>query len=124
MAEKDLENRVSSLETNFAVFVQEMRDFKDEMRDFKAEMRQQNEMRAAEISALRQQHSADMQELRTEIKSTLKHIQIVTITTIIGVVTIAATFIGFSLSNKNDNSAPVQTPTSQTLQIQTAEKTE
>ena len=82
MAEKDLETRVSSLEKNFEVFVQEMRDFKDEMRDFKAEMRQQNEMRAAEIARvdakieqLREQrekdnakHEADIKELNQKIE--------------------------------------------------------
>ena len=66
----DLENRVSSLETKFDMFMEEMRDFKNEMR-------QQNEMRAAEIARvdakiekLREQreednakHAADMKAL-------------------------------------------------------------
>ena len=36
------------------ILAQEMKDFKDEMRDFKQEMRQQNEMRRAEITEIRQ----------------------------------------------------------------------
>ena len=35
-------------------FKEEMREFKGEMRDFKEEMRQQNEMRHAEITEIRQ----------------------------------------------------------------------
>jgi len=35
-------------------FKEEMRDFKTEMRDFKNEMRKQNEMRANEITEMRQ----------------------------------------------------------------------
>ena len=96
MAEKDLENRVSSLETKFEVFVQEMRDFKEEMRDFKTEMRQQNEMRAAEIRELREQrekdnakHDADIKELNQKIDDKFDKLssQMVTmsITTILGV---------------------------------------
>ena len=47
------DNRLTTLETNFAVFVQEMRDFKEEVKDFKQELRQQNEMRANEIAEVR-----------------------------------------------------------------------
>ena len=82
MAEKDLETRVSSLEKNFEIFVQEMRDFKDEMRDFKAEMRQQNEMRAAEIARvdakieqLREKHDADIKELNQKIDEKISKIE-------------------------------------------------
>ena len=48
------ESRLTTLETNFAVFVQEMKDFKEEMKDFKNETRQQNAMRANEIAEIRQ----------------------------------------------------------------------
>ena len=41
-----VENKVTSLETKFDMFMQEMRDFK-------TEMRQQNQMRAAEIREIR-----------------------------------------------------------------------
>ena len=34
------ESRLTTLETNFAVFVQEMKDFKEEMREFKSEVRE------------------------------------------------------------------------------------
>lgn len=46
-----MENRLTTLETNFAVFVQEMKDFKDEMKDFRKEMRDRDNQRHAEIQA-------------------------------------------------------------------------
>lgn len=45
------ESRLTTLETNFAVFVQEMKDFKDEMKDFRKEMRDRDNQRHAEIQA-------------------------------------------------------------------------
>ena len=47
------ESRLTMLETNFAVFVQEMKDFKEEMREFKSEVRNKDNQRAAEITELR-----------------------------------------------------------------------
>ena len=48
------ESRLTTLETNFAVFVQEMKDFKEEMKDFKNEVRNKDNQRAAEMSEIRQ----------------------------------------------------------------------
>ena len=45
--------RISNLEKNFAVFVQEMKDFKEEMKDFKNEMRDRDNRRADEIAEIR-----------------------------------------------------------------------
>lgn len=45
------ESRLITLETNFAVFVREMKDFKDEMKDFKQEMRDRDNQRHSEIQA-------------------------------------------------------------------------
>lgn len=51
--EQKFENRLTTLETNFAVFVQEMKDFKEEMRSFKEEMKEfKVEMRANYAEAL------------------------------------------------------------------------
>ena len=47
-----IQSRVSSLETKFEMFMQEMRDFK-------TEMRQQNEMRANEIRDLQRKHDEE-----------------------------------------------------------------
>ena len=57
----NVENRVTSLETKFEMFI-------DEMRDFKTEMRQQNEMRANEI-----------REIRTSIDNMGKHVRNLTV---------------------------------------------
>ena len=54
-----VENRLTTLETNFAVFVQEMKDFKDEMKDFRQEMRDRDNRRAEEIAEIR----ADIKEI-------------------------------------------------------------
>ena len=66
----DVESRVSSLEKNFEVFMQEMRDFKDEMKDFRREMRDRDNQRAAEIARtdakiekLREQREKDMKAI-------------------------------------------------------------
>ncbi|MBQ7705463.1 MAG: hypothetical protein IJT73_08575, partial [Selenomonadaceae bacterium] len=137
MAEKDLESRVSSLETNFAVFVQEMRDFKDEMRDFKAEMRQQNEMRAAEIARTdakietsREKHDADIKELNQKIDDKFdklsNQIHTTAIATILGVGAIVVAVMGFAwaIFTPDKTEPPVQTPPAATAQIQTADNAE
>ena len=49
----NFENRLTTPETNFAVFVQEMKDFKAEMKDFKQEMRDRDNRRAAEAEEIR-----------------------------------------------------------------------
>lgn len=96
MEEKNLENRIGSLETKFEVFVQEMRDFKDEMRDFKTEMRDRDNQRAAEIRELRQQrekdnakHDAAMVEVNKKIDDKFDKISnqivIMSVSTILGV---------------------------------------
>lgn len=68
----DVENRVSSLETKFDMFIAEMRDFKNEMR-------QQNAMRAAEIARtdakiekLREQREKDNAKHEAEMKAIAK----------------------------------------------------
>ena len=52
LTQQDIINAQTSAKID--ILAQEMKDFKDEMRDFKNEMRQQNAMRAAEISEIRQ----------------------------------------------------------------------
>ena len=95
-----LDSRLTTLETNFAVFVQEMKDFKQsikesndnlkaEMQDFKQEMRQQNEMRAAENEEIRQSireiyqtTDAKIAEIRNSIDSMGKNVRNVSYTAI------------------------------------------
>ena len=48
------ESRLTTIETNFAIFVQEMKDFKEEMKDFKQEMRNKDNQRVTEMTEIRQ----------------------------------------------------------------------
>ena len=87
------DNRLTTLETNFAVFVQEMRDFKEEVKDFKQEMRQQNEMRAAEKKEIRDSikeiyktTDSKIAKIESNIQSMTHHIQILTITAMGGII--------------------------------------
>ena len=57
------ESRLTTLETNFAVFVQEMKDFKEEMREFKGEVR----------------------EFKTEMQALGKHVQNISIAAFVGI---------------------------------------
>ncbi len=82
----NIDSRVSTLETTFKMFMQEMRDFK-------TEMRQQNQLRAEELREMRQKHDADMREIRTSIDGMGKHVRNLSVATIIGVGTIAITVV-------------------------------
>ena len=56
------DERLTSLESKFEMFV-------DEMRDFKIEMRDRDNQRANEIQELRQKHDADIKEINARIES-------------------------------------------------------
>ena len=79
-----VENKVTSLETKFDMFMQEMRDFK-------TEMRQQNQMRAAEI-----------REIRASIDGMGKHVRNLTVAAMVGMgtMTIAGIAIAISIALK------------------------
>ena len=111
------DERLNTLETTFKMFMQEMRDFKTEMRDFKTEMRNRDNQRAEELREIRQRqdaiqakhdadfraaqekHDADMKEMREDIKGTLRHIQNLTIASMVGIGAIAVATWVFVLSN-------------------------
>ena len=76
----NVENRVTSLETKFEMFI-------DEMRDFKTEMRQQNEMRAAEI-----------REIRSSIDDMGKHVRNLTVAVMVGMGTMTLAGIAIVIS--------------------------
>ena len=76
----NVENRVTSLETKFEMFI-------DEMRDFKSEMRQQNEMRAAEI-----------REIRSSIDDMGKHVRNLTVAAMVGMGTMTLAGIAIVIS--------------------------
>ena len=63
------ESRLTTLETNFAVFVQEMKDFKDEMKDFKNEMRDRDNRRADEIATLNARIDEKFERILNQIQT-------------------------------------------------------
>lgn len=107
-----LEGRVSTLEITVERLSQKVDDFIGEMRDFKTEMRRQNEMRAAEISELRQKQDADMKEIRStfekmnekfdkmneKIDGMNKHVSNLTITAMVGIGAMSVAVVGFTIS--------------------------
>lgn len=86
-----VENKVTSLETKFDMFMQEMRDFK-------AEMRQQNQMRAEEIREIR----ASINGMGNRIDDMGKHVRNLTVAAMVGMgtMTIAGIAIAISIALK------------------------
>ena len=95
----NFENRLTTPETNFAVFVQEMKDLKAEMKDFKQEMRDRDNRRAAEAEEIRNDikeiyktTDAKIQALDgkiLEIRQSVQTMQNQNVVVIIGVIAIA-----------------------------------
>ena len=100
--------RISSLETKFEMFMQEMRERDkiraEEMQDFKNEMRTQNLLRAKEFSELskkqekaQEKHDADIKEINTRIdekfERLLSQIQNMAIAAVVGVGAVVAAVV-------------------------------
>ena len=83
----NVENRVTSLETKFEMFI-------DEMRDFKSEMRQQNEMRAAEIREIR----SSINGIQNRIDDMGKHVRNLTVAAMVGMGTMTLAGIAIVIS--------------------------
>ena len=64
----EIQMKLAMQDAKFAIFVQEMRDFK-------TEMRQQNQMRAEEIREIRQDMKAMQANLDAKIDSMGKHVR-------------------------------------------------
>ncbi len=104
--ERDTERRITTLETNVNNLI-------TELRDFKTEMRQQNQMRAEELRELRQRqdaaqdrHNAEMKEMREDIKGALRHIQGLTIASMVATGAIAIATWAFVLTNAYNDLPP------------------
>ncbi|MBR1806404.1 MAG: hypothetical protein IJ774_08485 [Selenomonadaceae bacterium] len=97
----NIEARVSSLEATFKTFMDEMRD--------------RDNQRATDMRELRQKHDEDMKEMRADIKSSLKHIQNLTIAAMVGIGAITAATWAFMWStSQNTYQQVVQPPPAQT----------
>ena len=119
------DERLNTLETTFKMFMQEMRDFKTEMRDRDnqraEEIRNRDNQRAEELREIRQRqdaarekHDVDMKEMREDIKGTLRHIQNLTIASMVGIGAIAVATWVFVLSNVRYDPPP---PPAQITQV-------
>lgn len=111
----EVQAKLTVQDEKFNTLIRELHDFKEEMRDFKTEMRQQNQMRAEELRELRQrqdamqaQHNADMKELREDIKGALRHIQGLTIASMVGIGAIAIATWVFVLTDARNEMPPAQ----------------
>lgn len=121
----DLENRIDKLETRQNQIENKVDVLATKVDMFIQEIRQQNQMRAAEIAELRQQHNADMKAVNEKIDAKFdnitKEIRGMAVTTILGVGAIVAAVMGFAWAVFTPgNSAPVQIqqPPAQTAQVQ------
>ncbi len=79
---------------------------------FMNELQQQRE----DIRRMNEQHNADMREIREDIKGALKHIQGLTIATMVGIAAIAVGVLGFMWSSTR-NTAPPAPPPAQSAQV-------
>ncbi|MBQ6298657.1 MAG: hypothetical protein IJK81_13415 [Selenomonadaceae bacterium] len=105
------EERLSSLEAKFESFMQEVHDMRQEMRD-------RDNRRAAEIAELRQRQDAMQAQHNAEVKGALKHIQNLTIASMVGIAAIAGATWAFMWSSTR-NETPPQSPPAQTAQAAT-----
>ena len=85
--ERDVERRITTLESNVNNLI-------EELRDFKTEMRQQNQMRAEELRDLQNRHDSDMREMNKKIDDKFdklsEQIHTMTIAAVVGFGAIAA----------------------------------
>ena len=92
--ERDVERRITTLESNVNNLI-------EELRDFKTEMRQQNQMRAEELrdlqsrqDAAQEKHDSDMREMNKKIDDKFdklsEQIHTMTIAAVVGFGAIAA----------------------------------
>ena len=113
-----IDQKVDSFKETVENFIQEMRD-RDNRRDADIrELRQKHDADMKELSKQREtdraQHEADMKEmqkkqdavaneLRTEIRDGIRHIQNLTMVVIIGIVAIVVAVIAFVWQNSSNN---------------------
>lgn len=114
------EERVDKLEIRFATLEQQVATVASKVDMVIGELQQQREdIRRLQDrqDAAQARHDADMREMREDIKGTIKHIQNLTIASMVGIAAIAIATWVFVLTN-NQHVTPPPNPPAQAAQIQ------
>ena len=104
------DERLSYLEQQFATTMTKVDATLEELKQQREDIRRAQERHDADMKEMRQKHDADMKEWRAEIKSTLKHIQGLTIAAMVGIAAIAVGVLGFLWSTAQNMTHVAQPP--------------
>ena len=138
----DVQTKLALQDAKFALFMEEIKQQREDIRRAQekhdADMREMREdiQRAQDrqdaaqarhdadmkemredIKQAQEKHDADMREMREDIKGTIKHIQNLTIASMVGIAAIAVATWVFVLTN-NQHVTPPPNPPAQAAQIQ------
>lgn len=111
-----IEERVDKMETRFTTLEQQVATVAAKVDMLVEESQQQREDRRAEQA----RHDADMKEMREDIKGTLRHIQGLTVASMVGIMAIAVGVLGFLWTTAKSMEPPTQPP-AQSTQYQPTE---
>ncbi|MBE8952315.1 MAG: hypothetical protein SR1Q7_04110 [Quinella sp. 1Q7] len=110
------EERVDKLETRFTTLEQQVATVAAKVDMVIGEIQQQREDRRQ----FQEKHDADMREMREDVKGTLKHIQNLTIASMVGIGAIAIATWVFVLTGARNETPPPATPQAQYQMTQPA----
>ena len=107
--------KLAMQDAKFAVFMEELKQQREDIR-------RAQEKHDADMREFREKHDADMREFRGEIRNMMRHLQGLTIASMVGIAAIAASVFGFMWSSTRNDTPPPQNPPAQATQYQPAEQ--